>query len=84
VLCIKVVRKAKVGIVVGEEAGREEDVAVHQASSGFQAAGGGVWELVKVEKIVDRLVVQGSWSERWKSERKAQIAVSEAGAADID
>ena len=84
VLCIKVVRKAKVGILVGEEAGREEDITVHQASSGFQAVGSGVRELVKVEQIVDRLVVQGSWSERWKSERKAQIAGSEAGAADVD
>lgn len=79
------VREAKVGIVVGvEEAGREEDITIDQASSGFQAAGVGVGELVKVEKIVDRLVVQGSWSERWKSERKAQIAAREAGAADVD
>ena len=84
VLCIKLVRKAKAGIMVVEEAGREEDVAVHEASSGFQPAGGGIWELVKVEKIVDRLFIQGSWSERWKRERKAQIAGREAGAADVD
>jgi hypothetical protein len=84
VLCIKVVRKAKAGIVVAEEAGREEDVTVHQASRGFQTAGGGVWELVKIEKSVDRLLVQGRLSERWKRERKAQIAGSEAGVADFD
>ena len=85
-LCIKVVRKAKGKIVLAEEAGREEDVIVHQASRGFQAAvgSGGFGELVKVEKIVERLVVNGRWSERLKRERKAHIAGREVCAHDID
>jgi hypothetical protein len=79
-LCIKVVRKVKVGNVVAvKEDGREEGVAVNKARRSSQL---GVLELVKVEKVINRLVVHGSV--RLKRERKAHIADSEAGGAEID
>lgn len=80
VLCIKVVRKVKVGSVVAvEEDGREEGVAVNKARSSSQL---GVLELVEVEKVVKRLLVHGSV--RLKSERKAHIADREAVGAEVD
>lgn len=82
VLCIKVVRKVEVGSVAAIEEGRcEEGVRVNKARSSSQLVAGGS-ELVEVEKVFKRLLVKGSV--RWKSERKAHIADSEAVDAEID
>lgn len=79
-LCIKVVRKVKVGRVGAiEEAGSEEGVMVNKARSSSHFV---VGELVEIKKVVKRLLVHGSV--RLKSERKAQVANREAGGVEFD
>lgn len=80
VLCIKVVRKVKIGSVGAiEEAGSEEGVVVNKARSRSHLI---VGELIEVEKVLNRLLVHGSV--RLKSERKAHVADREAADAEVD